>query len=446
MRTKKTTLYIEGMHCPSCDILVKKKLGTCDNIKSVKADFRTQTAELEYTGELDSKILNASINKFGYRVHSSSKALLKKEPFGKRLFDAGAIAVILFIVYYFAQESHLVPAFSASANLSLTAVFLLGLVASTSTCMATSGALFMTTMSKLNHSGENRLKSNLMPSIMFNTGRVVSYGLFGFVVGMIGQKFVENSVSGPIFLSIIALFMLLVGLDMAGVLPFSSIGIFSFTKKIFSFLENKLSRKPRKWAFLLGAITYLLPCGFTQSVQLYAISLGNPLQSAVTMIVFALGTVPALLAIGFASSFSRSKYYPAFARIVGVVIIMIGVGYLTNVFYLYGVKIPVLAGQTKKVDANIVEENGMQIARMTVRSSGYYPGSFTVKKGIPVRWEINGENVLGCQGSIVAPSINIAKILSKGENVIEFLPEKTGRIAFSCTMGMFQGEFNVVEG
>lgn len=83
---------------------------------------------------------------------------------------------------------------------------------------------------------------------------------------------------------------------------------------------------------------------------------------------------------------------------------------------------------------------------MSVNSKGYSPASFTVQKGIPVKWVIDGQNVFGCQGSLVAPKIAVSRTLEKGKNVIEFTPNETGRIAFSCSMGMFQGEFNVVEG
>ncbi len=443
--SNKATVYIEGMHCPSCDILVKDKFRECGNIMSVKADFRKQTAEVEYTGELDTNKLNAKVRDFGYRVHRSANSLKVKEPFSKRAFDAGAIAVILFIIYYFAQDARLIPDFATSSDMSLTAVFLLGLAASTSTCMATSGALYMSTVGKTNGSSRDN-KNAIVPSTMFNLGRVLSYGFFGFIVGAVGQKFIENTVAGPVFLFLIAIIMFFIGLDMAGVLPFSSIGALSFTKGIFSFFEKKFSKNPKKWSFFLGAITYLLPCGFTQSVQLYAISLGSPTQSAIIMMVFAIGTVPALVTIGFTSSFTKSKFYPVFSKIIGVIIIMIGFGYLANVGYLYGITPSIFTKKTPPADANVVEEKGVQVAKMIVKSSGYYPGSFTVKKGVPVRWVIEGENVLGCQGSLVAPSINVATILSKGENVIEFLPEKEGRIAFSCSMGMFQGEFNVVEG
>jgi plastocyanin len=220
----------------------------------------------------------------------------------------------------------------------------------------------------------------------------------------------------------------------------------SFTKNLFEPLKNRFMRNPKQTAFLLGAITYLLPCGFTQTVQLYALGLANPAQSAITMMVFALGTVPALLAIGFASSFTSSKYYPVFARVLGVIIIMIGLSSIMNMMYLYGITGKFLPSKISSVDKNVVLENGVQLAYMSVNSKGYSPASFTVQKGIPVKWVIDGQNVFGCQGSLVAPKIAVSRTLEKGKNVIEFTPNETGRIAFSCSMGMFQGEFNVVEG
>ena len=45
---------------------------------------------------------------------------------------------------------------------------------------------------------------------------------------------------------------------------------------------------------LVGGATFFLPCGFTQAMQLYAVSTGSPVSGALTMFFFALGTLPAL--------------------------------------------------------------------------------------------------------------------------------------------------------
>jgi len=87
--------------------------------------------------------------------------------------------------------------------------------------------------------------------------------------------------------------------------------------------------------------------------------------------------------------------------------------------------------------------NGKQIINMDVVSSGYIPNYFSVKKGVPVKWIVNGKNVFGCQGYFVVPQLNISKALSEGENIFEFTPKDLGFINFSCGMGMYRGRIEV---
>ena len=86
---------------------------------------------------------------------------------------------------------------------------------------------------------------------------------------------------------------------------------------------------------------------------------------------------------------------------------------------------------------------GEQIVEMNVTSSGFEPSVFKIKPGVPVRWVINGVNVSGCTSTIIIPSFNISKNLKYGENVVQFTPQKSGEIAFSCGMGMVRGKFIV---
>lgn len=442
-KLKKATICVQGMHCPSCDILVKNKFKEVTTIREVKPNHKKQEVEVIYTGILDKNELNAKIKKYGYQVVDT---LSNNEPFTKRISDAGMIAIILFIGYYIAQELNILPNFTSAPTLSLTTVFILGLVASTSTCMATSGALFLSTIGKLNNN-EGSLKQNLVPAISFNVGRVLSYGVFGFLFGLVGKTLASNLQLGSALSLIVAALMVLIGLDMLKIISFASLFGSSLTKGVFEKLQDRLSKSPKQTAFFLGAITYLLPCGFTQSVQLYVLGLADPVQSALIMMVFALGTIPALLAVGFASSFTKSSFYPMFYKVMGVLIFMIGVSYVGNALSLYGVNFNIFspsASQAQATDPNVTVENGIQIVKMNVNAQGYQPSSFTIKQGIPVKWIVNGENVFGCQGTLVAPKANIVKPLEVGENIFEFTPKEKGPLAFSCSMGMIRGNFNVI--
>lgn len=443
-KLKTTTVCVEGMHCPSCDILVKDKFQEVSNIKEVQANHQTQQAEITYTGTLNKAELDSKIQQFGYRVVDKISTPLP--PLSYRITEASMIGLILFIAYFFAQELQLLPSFSNSSALSLTTIFLVGLVASTSTCMATSGALFLATIGKLNNK-QGSIRQNLVPAISFNMGRILSYGFFGFLVGAIGKSLTSNVQLGSFLTLFVSVLMIFLGLDMLKIFSLSSLLPVSLTKGLFEKLEHRLIQTPQKTSFFLGAITYLLPCGFTQAVQLYALSTANPIASAFIMMLFALGTTPALLAIGYTSTFTRTSWYPLFAKGMAVLIILVGVSYVGNALTLYGINVDVFA-RTNNVaptnDSTVPLENGYQVVRMNVNAQGYEPNSFTVKQGVPVKWIVNGENTLGCQSSLVAPKANIQTVIKTGENVFEFTPKEKGPLTFSCSMGMYSGQFNVI--
>lgn len=439
---KRKTFFIKGMHCPSCNILVEDKFKEVQGVREVKADFRDQHAEISYKGYLDKDALNSKIQQYGYKVVDSASQLDLNAPFLKRLAEPTLIAVIFLIAFFFFQELKILPSFDASVGLSLTVVFILGLVASVSTCMATSGALFLSTIGKLN-SKQLSFKENLLPGLSFNIGRVLSYGFFGLIFGFLGKSIVQNFQLGAFFMGFLALFMIVIGLDMARIVSLAKLFNFGFTKSLFRRLEGKLIKNPKKTAFSLGAITYLLPCGFTQAVQLYAIGLADPWKSSLVMMIFALGTTPALLAIGTASSFTKSPFYTLFSKAMGVLVLIVGISYATNSLALYGINFDLTKTLSSDIK-NVSLKNGVQEATMTVDEYGYSPSSFTVKKDVPVSWVVKGKNVFGCQGSLQAPVIGLRTTLSSGENVFTFTPKEKGLITFSCSMGMFRGNFLVI--
>lgn len=433
----KTTLYIKGMHCPSCDILVKDRFKECANVTEVKANHKNQTAEISYTGQLNTELLNKKIQPYGYSIAEKTTAQFQ-EPYLKRFTDAAAIGVILFIAFYFLQQFNILPNFSSAPSLSFVSAFILGLVASMSTCMATSGALFLATIGKL--------EKPVLPALSFTFGRVISYGVFGFIAGMIGKAFFTNAVLGSLLTLLVSVIMVLIALDMLKLISFSWVSSTSFTKPLFEKLRSKFMQRPREMAFLLGFITYLLPCGFTQSVQVYSLGLANPTQSALMMMAFALGTVPALLAVGVMSSFSRSAYYPIFVKVVGVVILFVGMGYVFNFTTLRGINFSKLISNNISVITQAGEEqDGYQVIRMSVNSAGYSPTEFTVKQGKPVKWIVNGKTNFGCQTILTAPQIGVSQYVKLGDNIITFLPNKVGDINFSCEMGMYRGQIHVVQ-
>lgn len=437
-KLKKCTLYIKGMHCPSCEILITDKFKEMSNVSEVKSNFQKQEAEVYFTGHLDRDAFNNKVRSFGYEIGDSPLSRQGRD-FGearKNIIEAILIAIGLGLIYLIAKEINIIPDINITGSLNLLTVLFLGLVASISTCMATSGALFLSTIGKKTNS--------LKQAIYFSLGRIISYAIFGFIAGLVGSVIITNLKFGSGLTLLAAIFMILLGLDMLKILSFASIIPFGATSNIFRKLEHFLIKDPHKSAFFLGAITYFLPCGFTQATQVYALGLASPWQSALTMAVFAIGTAPAIIFIGSLRGLLKSSFYQYFMKTVAVGVLILGLYYASNFFSIYGIDLGFnKVNKGTYSDVKILE--GKQVINMDVVTSGYRPNYFSVKKGIPVKWIINGKNVFGCQGYFVVPILNISKALNEGENIIEFTPKETGFINFSCGMGMYRGRIEVTE-
>lgn len=106
--------------------------------------------------------------------------------------------------------------------------------------------------------------------------------------------------------------MLFLGLNLLGILKKSLKINLKFIK------TDKLYLTPS----VLGFITFFMPCGFTQSMQFYSLSLGTFWSGAINMLVFAIGTLPALALTSYLSiKFSESSKKELFFRTSGFIVI-----------------------------------------------------------------------------------------------------------------------------
>jgi len=80
---------------------------------------------------------------------------------------------------------------------------------------------------------------------------------------------------------------------------------------------------------------------------------------------------------------------------------------------------------------------------MDVIASGWSPDRFILKKGVPVRWIINGRELTGCNNEIQVPKLGLSFKIKQEEQTIEFTPNEEGTISWSCWMGMIRGIFIV---
>lgn len=459
---KKVHLKINGMHCASCEILIERKFKQVPGVENIKVSHVSGHAKLYCSANPDLNQLNASIKEHGYTVspwndQGRQVSEVAHKNSSKDYLQIGAIFLIVVAAYLVFNQLGLVPKLGISENMSYGLVFLIGLVAAMSTCLAVTGGLLIAVAAKYNEQnphldGWQKFK----PTLYFNIGRVVSYTVLGGIVGALGSVLTLSPRFNGIVMIAASAVMIILGFQLLKLFPWLS----RFQPRMPKFIGHKIhdlgDSNNKATPFLLGAGTFFLPCGFTQALQLYVLSKGDVTTGALTMLAFSLGTLPALLSLSALSSFIKGTFQQYFLKFAGVVVVLLGFFNVNNGLTLAGANFALIPsfGQISSgsvlaaSDPNVQVVGGKQIVNMKVTSLSYSPSKFTVIAGVPVEWHIDGTQAEGCAQVVTMPSLDITQYLSRDrETVISFTPQSTGQIPFSCTMGMTTrgSAFTVVE-
>jgi sulfite exporter TauE/SafE/copper chaperone CopZ len=451
---KEKNYYVKGMHCASCEILIEKELLKFENIKFVDASTSDRAVRIGYLNKEPAvKELNNFFKKYGYTFFEKPFDLKEEDKTDWRLVFA--FVILVFSAIFFLKNLG-VDSVNVNSASSLPAFFLLGVVASISSCGALVGGLMLSMSRQWNeiYLSKDSTFYKLQPYLLFNIGRIISYAILGGVVGFIGGR-IQLSLGFSSFLIIlVSILMIVLGLQMLNVKYFRNFKITLpkfFTKSIAD--ERKF--KGKYMPFLMGALTFFLPCGFTLTAQSLALLSGDFLKASLIMLSFALGTTPGLLAIGFSSVKFLDKKHLAnsFSKAAGILVLFFAL-YNLN-FQLNVLGLPnIFEFKNSFLSKEFVSQSdlppiisGKQVIKMKALAYGYEPYYFKVRAGIPVRWEVENISASGCTNEIIARDLfegsiplEIGKISAK-----EFIPpEKPGKYRFSCWMGMASGIIEVV--
>jgi len=257
---------------------------------------------------------------------------------------------------------------------------------------------------------------------------------------MLGSWFNVSGVFMSWFTVFIALVLLWMALNILGFVPsMTTLGI-RMPKRSMGAWKKLQTSEHALAPVVLGGFTFFLPCGFTQSMQLFAMSSGDFMTGGLTLFIFALGTSPVLLGLGVATTKFKNMETVVIQKAIGFVVLFFAFYTMASALAIQGINIDFLA---KKEVGQVVNTANAQVINMAIDNRGYNPNSFKLKKGVPVKWIIDGTKASGCTNSIIAPDLGIDEDIRPGENIIEFTPSKAGTFGFSCWMGMVRGKFIV---
>lgn len=435
---------IKGMHCKSCELMISEKL---EDIPGVKATVKLSTKSAYISARhlpSDDEIRNA-VEAAGYEVGHEVASIISRD---KKVYRDIAIglAIVLFIslLLWGSNLTNLSTVTTSTSGAAITAL-MIGLTAGLSTCMALIGGLVLGISAQHAKRYPNTtLMQRFRPHIAFNVGRIIGFTLFGAAIGAVGSALQLSGSALGWMMILTGFVMLILGLNLTDMFP----RLKNITLP--SNLAEKVGLKRRgrheysSWgAVTTGSLTFFLPCGFTQSMQLMAVGSGSAMTGALIMGMFAVGTTPGLLAIGGLTSAVKGTFAKSFFRVAGVIVIVMAMINLANGANLAHLRLPDFKSEQK---ITAMSEDTKKLETVYYLKSDISPSQFTTKVGQKTALIVDvKEDGQGCMSTIMIPGLDDrAQFLQSGKKIIlTFTPTAAGDYPITCAMGIPRGVIKV---
>ena len=324
------------MHCEACVLLTDVELGDHPKVVSAKSHLGSRTVEVsgdfgEMSSEEVADELSKVLSEHSLKIHPEDK----KVKWGE--FRVAVLVAVGFAVLFLLLQKLGLVNLIGGESVSYGTAFFIGIVASLSSCMAVVGGLLLSMSATFAKEGD-RFK----PQLLFHLSRLVSFFILGGVIGAVGSVFQLSTFATFALSFLIGIVMLLLGINLLDIFPrLKGLG-FGMPKFISKHAFGLVKINHMITPLLLGILTFFLPCGFTQSMQVYTLGTGSFWSGALTMLSFALGTFPVLALLSFSSAGIRgSTYAGVFFKSAGLIVILFALFNVLNSLVIIGVIAPI---------------------------------------------------------------------------------------------------------
>ena len=194
----------------------------------------------------------------------------------------------------------------------------------------------------------NTLTQKIYGGTLYDLGRTVTYGVMGAIFGLLGQGL---ELVG--FQQVVSVVM---GVLMVISVLFPSLfrnqydltkSSFKLVGKLKKSISNMFSVRSFQSLFIIGLLNGLLPCGLVYIALAGALATGNAATGTLYMVLFGLGTIPMLLALGVAGNVVSAQARKKINRLIPVLVVIVGIFFILRGLNL---NIPFLSPTREKIE------------------------------------------------------------------------------------------------
>ena len=433
---KSVGFIAEGTVCPNCEKIIIRQAKRISGVDAVTFDIVSETGVVTFDEQkTDMDTILDSIEEKGYSCY-----ILDDAPRKSRFHPGWIVAVIGFLIagYFVLQLAHTIELPAISQNMGYGLLFVVGLLTGFH-CISMCGGFVVSYTADDSKKGRKSHVSH----ILYGSGKLISYTVIGAAFGLIGSIIAFTAMMRGVVGVLAGIFLILFGLRMLNILPFLRRVQIKPPSFITRFVGKRSAHAGPLVVGLLNGL--MIACGPLQAIYIMAAGTGSLLEGAKLLFVFGLGTLPVMIGFGYFASFVSGHLTQKILKASGVIVILLGIIMANNGLVLTGSGYDIMSiiPSAAAAGSEVKIEDGVQEIRMEVTRYGWEPDTFVLKRGVPVRWIIDGKEINGCNNAIQVPAYDLDFDIGSGEQVIEFTPDEEGVIRWSCWMGMIPGTFIV---
>ena len=177
-----------------------------------------------------------------------------------------------------------------------------------------------------------RRRSAMIPTAAYSFGRLVTYSIVGVIFGTLGLALNAGTSFAPWQQTatwVAGGLMILVGVIALARQLGSSIRLPGVGQRLQRILQRLFKRAtdqpPIRKAFVIGALSSLMPCGWLYTFAIVAAGTGNPLTGAAVMAVFWAGTVPIMVMLVLGTAKVSHSVQQRLPVAMATLVILVGV-------------------------------------------------------------------------------------------------------------------------
>jgi len=310
-------INLTGMKCAGCETVIEDAIKKTGNIHAVKADFRKSIVYVRFDPEIISLTgIEEICSGCGYNI--VLKNVTEKHKYYKNALSVFALTTLLLVVMFAGKYGHMQVLNEIGNRAGYSMIFITGLFTGLH-CVGMCGSFVVGFTS----TDSEQCRPVFHSHIMYGAGKTLSYALFGAFFGFIGSLFRITPFISGISIIIAGVFLILYGMNMLNIFSFLKFIIIKQPDCVRDFVAEKRNRS--KSPFFIGIFSGLiLGCGPLQVMYVMAAGNGSPVEGALFLTVFGLGTLPALIGFGLLARMMSNTLTQRFLRATGIILIIFG--------------------------------------------------------------------------------------------------------------------------